>query len=222
MMVTMTILPIAEVKRRLSELVTRVSRRHERVALTRNSRPVAVLISPDDLEGLEIAAEVLADPEAMDRNREAKDAVGRDGRGCHYPGRSGRAAVPAREPSACRVEGAPPAAGRLPAGGPRRSPPRPPSSALARWLTIAGGPASRFTGSCPTATARAVATTVSSTASTAPATSSQSWTSPPEATSAGHASPPASSRTCPQTAASLHMPPMRRRVRLWPVVAGRG
>jgi antitoxin YefM len=73
----MTILPIAEVKRRLSELVTRVSQQHERVVLTRNGRPAAVLISPDDLEGLEITAEVLADPEAMDRIREAEDAIER-------------------------------------------------------------------------------------------------------------------------------------------------
>jgi prevent-host-death family protein len=75
--VTMTILPIAEVKRHLSELVTRVSQQHERVVLTRNGRPAAVLISPDDLEGLEITVEVLADPEAMDRIREAEDAIER-------------------------------------------------------------------------------------------------------------------------------------------------
>jgi prevent-host-death family protein len=75
--VTMTILPIAEVKRHLSELVTRVSQQHERVVLTRNGRPAAVLISPDDLEGLEITAEVLADPRAMDRIREAEAAIER-------------------------------------------------------------------------------------------------------------------------------------------------
>jgi len=46
-------IPFTEVKAHLSELVDRVSREHDRVVVTRNGRPVAVLISPDELEGLE-------------------------------------------------------------------------------------------------------------------------------------------------------------------------
>ena len=43
-------LPLAEIKAHLSEIVDRVQEQHERVTLTRNGRPAAVLISPDDLE----------------------------------------------------------------------------------------------------------------------------------------------------------------------------
>ena len=42
-------LPLAEIKAHLSEIVDRVKEQHERVTLTRNGRPAAVLISPDDL-----------------------------------------------------------------------------------------------------------------------------------------------------------------------------
>lgn len=48
----------------LSETVDRVEGHHERVTLTRNGRPAAVLISPEDLEALEDTLEILADPEA--------------------------------------------------------------------------------------------------------------------------------------------------------------
>ncbi|MGH3327379.1 MAG: type II toxin-antitoxin system Phd/YefM family antitoxin [Streptomycetales bacterium] len=73
----MTTVPIAEVKRHLSELVTRVQRQHERVTVTRNGRPAAALVSLDDLESLETTIEVLSDPEAMARIREAEAAVAR-------------------------------------------------------------------------------------------------------------------------------------------------
>ena len=58
-------LPLAEIKRRLSEIVDGVEQRHERVVLTRNGRPAAVLVSPDDLEALEETLDILSDPEAM-------------------------------------------------------------------------------------------------------------------------------------------------------------
>ena len=57
-------LPLAEIKAHLSEIVDRVEEQHERVTLTRNGRPAAVLISPDDLEALEDTLELLADPRA--------------------------------------------------------------------------------------------------------------------------------------------------------------
>ncbi len=46
-------------------MVTSVDRTHERVTLTRNGRPVAVLVSPDDLESLQDTIEVLADTELV-------------------------------------------------------------------------------------------------------------------------------------------------------------
>ena len=58
------VLPLAEIKKRLSEIVDGVQARHDRVVLTRNGRPAAVLISPDELESLEETLEILSDPSA--------------------------------------------------------------------------------------------------------------------------------------------------------------
>jgi prevent-host-death family protein len=57
----MEALPLADVKNRLSEVVDRVTRQHDRVTITRNGRPVAVLVSPDDLEALEETLSILSD-----------------------------------------------------------------------------------------------------------------------------------------------------------------
>lgn len=53
--------PLADVKDHLSEFVDRVAREHDRVAITRNGRPAAVLISPEDLESLEETLAILGD-----------------------------------------------------------------------------------------------------------------------------------------------------------------
>lgn len=61
----MEALPLADVKNRLSEVVDRVARQHDRVTITRNGRPAAVLMSPDDLETLEETLAVLSDPKEL-------------------------------------------------------------------------------------------------------------------------------------------------------------
>ncbi len=58
-------LPLAEIKAHLSEIVDRIEEQHERIVLTRNGRPAAVLLSPEDLEALEDTLELLSDPTAM-------------------------------------------------------------------------------------------------------------------------------------------------------------
>ena len=63
-MVMTETLPLAEIKARLSEIVDRIEEQHDRVTLTRNGRPAAVLLSPEDLEALEDSLELLADPRA--------------------------------------------------------------------------------------------------------------------------------------------------------------
>jgi prevent-host-death family protein len=63
-------LPLTEAKAKLSELVGEVADQQERVVVTRNGRPAAVLISPDDLESLEETLAVLADPELLARVRQ--------------------------------------------------------------------------------------------------------------------------------------------------------
>ncbi len=57
-------LPLAEIKKRLSEIIDGVEARHDRVVLTRNGRPAAVILSPDDLESLEETVAILSDPAA--------------------------------------------------------------------------------------------------------------------------------------------------------------
>ena len=52
-LLTMTVLPLGDVKSHLSELVGRVHDHHERVTVTVHGRPSAVLIAPEDLERLE-------------------------------------------------------------------------------------------------------------------------------------------------------------------------
>jgi prevent-host-death family protein len=56
--------PLSEAKARLSELTRRVRSRHERITLTRNGQPEAVLVAVDDLDGLEITLDLLADAES--------------------------------------------------------------------------------------------------------------------------------------------------------------
>ena len=71
----METLPLSDVKARLSELVDRVQREDDRVVVTRNGRPAAVLVSPDDLESLEETLAVLSDPELMRQIRESKQDI---------------------------------------------------------------------------------------------------------------------------------------------------
>jgi antitoxin YefM len=61
----METLPLADVKNRLSEVVDRVARQHDRVTITRNGRPAAVLVSPEDLEALEETLAVLSNPKEL-------------------------------------------------------------------------------------------------------------------------------------------------------------
>jgi antitoxin YefM len=63
---------LAEVKAHLSAYVDQVEQQHERVVITRNGRPAAMLISPDELEALEDTLDLLSDPEAMAEIAEAK------------------------------------------------------------------------------------------------------------------------------------------------------
>ncbi len=74
-MVMSETLPLAEIKARLSEIVDKVEGQHERVTLTRNGRPAAVLISPEDLEALEDTLELLSDPQAVREIEQARREI---------------------------------------------------------------------------------------------------------------------------------------------------
>ena len=56
------VLPFSEAKAHLSELAERVEHEHERILVTRNGRPSFVLVSPEDLAGLEETLDILKDP----------------------------------------------------------------------------------------------------------------------------------------------------------------
>ncbi len=71
----MTTDSLRNVKDRFSEFVDRVDREHERIVVTRNGRPAAVMISPDDLESLEETLSILGDTEAVKALAEAEAAV---------------------------------------------------------------------------------------------------------------------------------------------------
>lgn len=70
----MTAEPLREIRDHFSDVVDRVERHHERVTVTRNGRPVAVLISPADLAELEETLDVLSDRDALADIREADAA----------------------------------------------------------------------------------------------------------------------------------------------------
>lgn len=70
-------LPLADIKAHLSEIVDRVERHHERIVLTRNGRPAAILVSPGDLEALEDTLELLADPRARAEIERARQEIAR-------------------------------------------------------------------------------------------------------------------------------------------------
>jgi antitoxin YefM len=71
-----TPVPLSEAKARLSELARRVRQQHERITLTRNGEPEAVLLSVDELEGLEATLEILGDSEAGAGISESLAALG--------------------------------------------------------------------------------------------------------------------------------------------------
>jgi len=72
---------LANVKAKFSEMVDRVEHTHDRIVVTRNGHPAAVLISPDELASLEDTLDLLSDPTALEeliasrRAYEAGDVV---------------------------------------------------------------------------------------------------------------------------------------------------
>jgi len=62
---------LAEAQAQLSELVARVGSAHERIIVTVQGRPAAVLIAVDDLEAIEETIAVLSDGAALRAMSEA-------------------------------------------------------------------------------------------------------------------------------------------------------
>jgi antitoxin YefM len=72
-------MPVGDARDHFSELIAEVERTHRRVTGTRHGRPVAVLISPEDLESLEETLDILSQPGALEeiRRSETDIAAGR-------------------------------------------------------------------------------------------------------------------------------------------------
>ena len=68
----MIIEPVRTVKAKLSEYLDRVEREHERVLITRNGRPSAVLISHEELVSIEETLAVLSEPGALEEIQQAE------------------------------------------------------------------------------------------------------------------------------------------------------
>ena len=65
---------LRDVRDHLSEVIDRVEHQHERVVVTRNGKPAAVIVSPEDLAQLQETIDVLSDPQALADIREADTA----------------------------------------------------------------------------------------------------------------------------------------------------
>ncbi|RJQ52558.1 MAG: type II toxin-antitoxin system Phd/YefM family antitoxin [Desulfobacteraceae bacterium] len=61
----MKILSLSEAKMKLSELVDRVHSTDEEIIITKNGKPAAVLISPDEFENWKETIEIKADTDLM-------------------------------------------------------------------------------------------------------------------------------------------------------------
>lgn len=57
----MDTVPLSEAKAKFSKYIDHVADQQDRVVVTRNGRPAAVLVNPDDLESLEETLAVLSD-----------------------------------------------------------------------------------------------------------------------------------------------------------------
>lgn len=74
MLVARTV-PFTEARSKLSELLDDIERRHEHVVITRNGRPVGVLIPAAELEAIEETLEILQDEDLLQALRESEEDV---------------------------------------------------------------------------------------------------------------------------------------------------
>jgi antitoxin YefM len=86
-------LPISEVKARLPELVTGAAEREEEVVVTRNGKPVAVLVSYDEYERLKETLDVLSDPDLMRQIRTSQHFYATERKGLSFEDVFGEAIV---------------------------------------------------------------------------------------------------------------------------------
>ena len=67
--------PFSRARAELSDLLDEVEQTHEHVEITRNGRPAAILLSPEEFEVIQETLEILDDAEALDALRESEADV---------------------------------------------------------------------------------------------------------------------------------------------------
>ena len=70
-------LPLSEVKAKLSVLIAGIVKRADEIIITRNGKPVAVLMSPDEYDSWRETQEIKRDPDLMRQIRESEAAYKR-------------------------------------------------------------------------------------------------------------------------------------------------
>jgi antitoxin YefM len=69
------VVPFTDARATLSELLDLLEREQEHVVITRNGKPVAILMSAEEWESWEETIEVLSDPELMAALAESEEDV---------------------------------------------------------------------------------------------------------------------------------------------------
>ena len=78
----MKTMPLSEVKTKLSELVGTVERRDEAVTITRNGKPIAIIVSKDEYDGWRETIEIMRDAKFMNEIRKGIQSLKRTKK-CH-------------------------------------------------------------------------------------------------------------------------------------------
>jgi prevent-host-death family protein len=71
----MKTIPLSEVKTKLSALVDAVERRDEVITITRNGKPVAIIVSKDEYESWKETVEIVTDSKLMKEIRRGIQAL---------------------------------------------------------------------------------------------------------------------------------------------------
>ncbi len=73
----MKTIPLSEVKAKFSELIDAVERRDEVVTITRNGKPVAIIVSKDEYEGWQETLEIMRNDKFMREIRRGIESLKR-------------------------------------------------------------------------------------------------------------------------------------------------
>jgi antitoxin YefM len=71
----MKVLPLSEVKMKLSRLVEEVAALDEEITITKNGKPVAIIVSPDEFDSWKETLAIRADAELMAEIRRGLEAL---------------------------------------------------------------------------------------------------------------------------------------------------